>query len=178
MITLPNYIDVLEEKYPNLSVTITGDPTIYGNLVLVDPTQTLPDQQTLDADLHSLLQTRVWEAIKELRDYKTQNGGSHVGNYWYHSDQASRTQQIALVILGANIPSGLMWKTMSGQFVNMTPTLASQVFAGAVTLDQTAFGVAEQHRQAMLASADPANYDFTTGWPQTYDEAKAAGQTL
>jgi len=54
MIALPNYIDVLEEKYPNLSVTITGDASVYENLTLVDPTQTLPDQATLDADRHTL----------------------------------------------------------------------------------------------------------------------------
>jgi hypothetical protein len=93
-----------------------------------------------------------------------------VGTNWYHSDDTSRIQQIGLVMLGANMPNNIMWKTMLGDFVLMTPTLASQIFQAAMVSDMTIFTVAEQKRQAMLALSDPRNYSWDTGWPPIYGE--------
>lgn len=102
-----------------------------------------------------------WIAIKTIRDRKTQQGGYKVGTNWYHSDTFSRTQQLGLVLLGANLPNGLMWKTMQGTFVEMTQTLAQQVFAAAAAQDSAIFGYAE------YLKAHP-NLDINVGWPETY----------
>lgn len=118
-----------------------------------------------------LTQDQIWNLIKAERDRRTQNGGFQVGDYWFHSDQFSRTQQLGLVQLGEAIPAGLQWKTMSGEFVTMTPELARQVLEAAAAQEQRIFAVAEQHRMAMEASAEPWNYDYSSGWPLTYDEA-------
>jgi hypothetical protein len=115
--------------------------------------------------------TRAWNAIKAERDRRTEAGGYKVGDHWFHSDQKSRSQQLGLVLLGANIPAGLQWKTMSGDFVAMTQQLAGQILGAAAASDQAAFTVAETHKVAMMASADPAAYDFTGGWPQTFEES-------
>lgn len=109
-----------------------------------------------------------WEAIKAERDRRTENGGYKVGAKWFHSDQKSRSQQLGLVLLGAGIPAGLQWKTMDGSFVTMTATLAQQVLAAAAASDQAIFAAAEAHKAAMEASADPASYDFSGGWPATF----------
>lgn len=109
-----------------------------------------------------------WEQIKALRDAKTQRGGYKVGSDWFHSDTFSRTQQIGLTIMGANVPAGLMWKTMGGTFVPMTPTLAQQIFAAAGAQDAALFAHAEALKAQMEASADPAGFDITAGWPATY----------
>lgn len=109
-------------------------------------------------------------AIKTERDRRTENGGYKVGTKWFHSDQPSRSQQLGLVLLGANIPANLQWKTMDGSFVTMTQQLAGQVLAAAAASDQAIFATAEAHRQAMEASADPAAYDFSTGWPKVFGE--------
>jgi hypothetical protein len=111
----------------------------------------------------------MWEAIKAERDRRTQAGGYQVGGFWYHSDTFSRTQQMGLVMLGASMPAGVMWKTMSGEMVEMTPTLAQQVFAAAAASDIAIFSVAEAHRAAMLASAEPSMYDFSGGWPAVFE---------
>lgn len=95
---------------------------------------------------------------------------AEVGTKWFHSDQKSRSQQLGLVLLGASIPAGLQWKTMDGTFVTMTQTLAQQVLAAAAASDQAIFAAAEAHRQAMESSADPAAYDFSTGWPKVFGE--------
>lgn len=110
----------------------------------------------------------VWDRIKYERDCRTENGGFKVGTKWFHSDQKSRSQQLGLVLLGANIPANLQWKTMDGSFVTMTQQLAGQVLAYAAASDQAIFAAAETHKSAMEASADPASYDFSGGWPATF----------
>ncbi len=111
---------------------------------------------------------QVWERIKAKRDSLTENGGYKVGTKWFHSDQKSRSQQLGLVLLGANIPAGLQWKTMDGSFITMTQTLAQQILAAGAASDQAIFAAAETHKAAMEASADPASYDFSGGWPATF----------
>ncbi|OWW18404.1 DUF4376 domain-containing protein [Noviherbaspirillum denitrificans] len=109
----------------------------------------------------------VWERIKEERD-RRKVGGVRVGDKWFHSDDTSRIQQIGLVMMGANIPAGLQWKTMDGSFIAMTPALAAQIFQAVAAHDQAVFAKAEQHKAAMEAAANPATYDFSAGWPSIY----------
>jgi hypothetical protein len=106
--------------------------------------------------------------IKSERDRRIQICGYKVGNNWYHSDTFSRTQQMGLVMLGANIPAGTKWKTMDGSFVTMTQTLAGQIFAAAVAKDIATFAAAETHIAAVKASDTPNSYDFSQGWPEVY----------
>lgn len=111
-----------------------------------------------------------WGAIKAERDRRIQSGGYKVGAKWFHSDTFSRTQQMGLVMLGANIPPSTAWKTMDGSTIEMTQVLAGQIFAAAAASDISIFAAAEAHKSAMLASDDPAAYDFSTGWPAIYGE--------
>lgn len=128
--------------------------------------QPVPDQKpTLDES-----KVMAWSKIKSERDRRIQVGGYKVGTKWFHSDTFSRTQQMGLVMMGASIPANLQWKTMDGTFITMTQTLASQVFQAAAASDQAIFAVAETHRAAMEASADPASYDYSGGWPKVYGE--------
>lgn len=112
----------------------------------------------------------VWELIKAVRDQRTEQGGYKVGTKWFHSDQKSRSQQLGLVLLGANIPAGLQWKTMDGSFVSMTPALAQQILAACAASDAAIFAVGEAHKAALYAAADPSVYDYSTGWPKIYGE--------
>ena len=123
--------------------------------VLADPPKATPAQ--------------VWEGIKGERD-RRKAGGVKVGAKWFHSDDGSRIQQMGLVMMGASIPANLQWKTMDGSFITMTQALASQVVQTVAASDQAIFAVAEQHKTAMEASADPTSYDYTSGWPKIYGE--------
>lgn len=114
------------------------------------------------------VRTSMWTSIKSRRDAMTENGGYKVGDKWFHSDQKSRSQQLGLVLLGPNIQSGLKWKTMDGSFVTMTPQLAQQILTAAAVSDAAIFEIAEAHKVAMLASGDPAAYDFSGGWPAVF----------
>jgi hypothetical protein len=105
-----------------------------------------------------------WEDIKAERD-RRQVLGVRVGANLFHSDDKSRIQQLGLVMMGAGLPAGLQWKTMDGGFVTMTSTLAGQIFGATASSDQGIFAAAEVHNNAMRASANPADYDFSAGWP-------------
>jgi len=109
-------------------------------------------------------QADKWEEIKAERD-KRQLLPITVNGKQFHSDQSSRIQQLGLVFMGQNIPPNLQWKTIDDTFVTMTPTLALEIFATTASHDQAVFAAAEQHRLSMLASNDPINYDFSSGWP-------------
>lgn len=129
-----------------------------------------PTQEEIDAvDLNSLLRAAAWDRIKAERDRRTQQGGYLAAGKWFHSDTFSRSQQLGLVLLGNAIPPGTQWKTMDGSFVTMTPTLAQQIFAAAAASDIAIFAAAEAHKAALEASADPAAYDWSGGWPAQFD---------
>lgn len=119
------------------------------------------------------VQKSKWELVKSYRNILTQTGGYKVGTKWFHSDTFSRSQQLGLVMMGNNIPQGLMWKTMDGSFVEMTPTLAQQIFQAAAVQDSAIFAYAESLNTQVQQSNDIEfiqNLDIKQGWPETYVE--------
>ncbi len=124
---------------------------------------------------------RVWLAIKAKRD-AIKTGGGKVGTKWYHTDADSRIQHLGLKdqardIIAAGLPDStrlqklgqdLRWKTMDGSFIYLTAKHAFDIVAAVGDLDAMAFVAAETHRAAMEAAADPARYDFSAGWPETF----------
>lgn len=133
---------------------------VAGQGLVVDPSRVEPDNS------QSLAQARLKkiEEIKLFRDNRVQNGGYKVGEHWYHSDTFSRTQQMALVMYGANMPNGIMWKTMENGYLPMTPTLAMQIFGAAAMSDQINFTCAATHMANVLASNNPESYDYSANW--------------
>lgn len=133
------------------------------------------------APTHEALAAAAWAEIKIERD-RRKAGGVKVGTKWYHSDETSRTQYIGLLHMAdAAVAAGgtgsttlqyggqdIQWKTMDGTFIKMTVQRAKDVFNAVSGLDFAAFGAAEAHKAAMEASADPASYDFSAGWPATF----------
>lgn len=111
-------------------------------------------------------QDLVWKKI-QLHRNNLKSGGTKVDNKWFHSDVDSRIQQLGLVMMGANVPL-VQWKTLDGTFVPMTQTLANQIFTATATLDMNLFSVAETHRAAMMQVANPNEYDYSGGWPETF----------
>ncbi len=120
-------------------------------------------------------QNAAWERIKTERD-RRKYLGVKVGDHWFHSDDPSRIQQLALAMMGAAIPAGLQWKTLTTTpppvFVAMTPALASGIFQATAASDAAIFGAAEIHRVAMEASETPEAYDCTAGWPDSIEDAE------
>lgn len=110
----------------------------------------------------------IWEQIKSYRDNAVQNGGFFVSGKWFHSDTFSRSQHMALYVLGANIPTGIQWKTMDGTFIEMTQALAAGVFNAGVASDAALFGYAETLKSQVDASGTPDAVNIYAGWPATF----------
>jgi hypothetical protein len=145
---------------------------VYAHLLPVDCVE-ISDAEaaSIQAPTPDQVKSEKWESIKSERDRRKAGGVMvEVGadNKWFHSDDASRIQQIGLVMMGAGIPAGLQWKTMDGSFIAMNQTVAGAVFSAVAASDQAIFAVAETHRAAMESSTDPASYDYSTGWPKIY----------
>lgn len=118
------------------------------------------------------LRENVWTKIKALRDEKIANGGYEVEGKWYHSDTVSRSQQTGLYLMGENVPTGLMWKTMDGSFVEMTQEVAQKIFFAAARQDSALFNKAEALRQEVNSSETPWEIDVETGWPETFQDTQ------
>lgn len=119
-------------------------------------------------------QATAWEHIKAERD-RRKVLGVKVGAHWFHSDDSSRIQQLALMMMGAGIPPGLQWKTLTTTpppvFVTMTQALATGIFQATAASDAAIFAACEVHRLAMEASTTPASYNFSAGWPASIEDA-------
>ena len=168
---IKTYMEAIGGGFPTVQCSALGGGDVYEDIVWSagDP---LPTKAELDTWILANTKTYIWKLIQEERD-RRKFGGVQVGANWFHSDDTSRIQFLGLLMYGANMPNNIMWKTMSGSFVQMTPTLAQQIFGTIAAKDTVIFTVAETHRAQMNASAEPTSYNYLTGspsWPLIYGE--------
>ena len=151
---------------PALQKLVPVAPRIEGGTVYTVAVEPL-SQAELDGRLASARQAAA-DRVRALRDRKMQEGGYQRNGKWFHSDLASRIQQLGLNMVGQGIPPNTRWKTMDGSFVTMTPNVAQGIFAAAMQQDLALFERGEQLIAAIDASSDPESIDITTGWPATF----------
>jgi hypothetical protein len=161
---------VLKQKQPGPGPGLVEVPdnavceqvTADGGLTFADPVRPLAERKAA-----------AWERIKAERD-RRKVLGVKVGAHWFHSDDSSRIQQMALMLMGAGIPPGLQWKTLTTTpppvFVTMTQALAAGIFQATAASDAAIFQACEVHRVAMEASATPEAYDFNGNWPASIED--------
>lgn len=106
--------------------------------------------------------------IKAERDRRMQQGGYLVNQHWFHSDPNSRSQQLGLALMGTSLPPGIKWKTMAGDYVEITPDLAAAIVSAAVASDVAIFSHATHLIGVVSEATDITTVDITTGWPQCY----------
>jgi hypothetical protein len=115
----------------------------------------------------SVIQAEQWERIMALRDKKVA-GGIKVNNMWFHTDTDSLIRYLALHAAGSNLPSNMQWKTMTGDFVTLTPSLVNDIYNASIIANNNIFRYAEQLKLQLMSSVNPASFDITQGWPETY----------
>ena len=108
--------------------------------------------------------------IKAERDRRKFNG-VHVSGKWIHTDNYSRLQWVAMVIMAANVPV-VDWTTMDGSTVPTSQALAGQVFLAVAQLDVDLHDYAKSLIVQIEASNEPQSVDIATGWPATFGEAQ------
>jgi len=125
------------------------------------------------ADPPKATAAEVWERIKSERARRRFDGGVKVGENWFLSTQQAAGEYTALILVGSALPPGAVlrpaWRTMSqGVTVDMTAALAAQILGSGFQAIAAIDDAARAHRAAMEASADPAAYDYSTGWPAVF----------
>jgi hypothetical protein len=168
----PADILATDQAMPSSSHTWTGSEWV------IDPSKT-------SIQMHKAKDEK-WQLIESERDRRTKAGGYPVGALWFHSDGFSLTQQQGMVLAammvqaaGGDLSAPLLadpWRTLTKPGlpevrVPMTGTLALQLLPAAMEQQAAIYAAADAHKAALELSADPANYDFSTGWPADYTEA-------
>jgi hypothetical protein len=156
----------------------TGSVTFVSSTMEEDPSEII--QLHIDNAIDRV-RNNIWEKIKTKRDdIKTK--GVLVAGKWFQTDADSRIQFLGLKdsardavtaggelaevvqVLGQNV----VWKTFDNTYLPITGEIAYSIVQAIKELDAKTFGVAEQHRLAILASDIPESYDFSIGWPASY----------
>lgn len=177
--------DIVGYKFINSQIEYHQRPTRYHRWTGIDWVH--------DSTLVTTAKEEMWEKIKLYRDTHKYKGVKITVNsvdYWIHSDEVSRIQHLGLLGVAIlhvfktffgvtqfeSFPEDLYWKTLGSNnlgepvFVLMTWVVALQIFAADMKLEAACFGKAEYHRMMLLASSDPYNYDYTTGWPAVFGD--------
>ena len=134
------------------------------------------------ADLESA-KSAMWDKIQIERTrrkecaFPVDFGGK---TYYFHGDAESRGQQSGLMagvnlLLATGKPlttvlTTVPWVTKGGTNVTMTGELALTIFQTQMRREGEFFSVARAHKEAMEASAEPWNYNYSAGWPKIYGE--------
>lgn len=126
--------------------------------------------ETIPLDSPNQAKADAWEKIKIKRDSLRFNGGVKVGDNWFLSSQSAAIEYNSILNLGVSNSTVIRpnWRTMNGAAVSMTPALAKQIIAAGFQQAAAIDDAAQAHKTAMESSLDPAAYDFTGGWPETF----------
>ncbi|HDR1239104.1 DUF4376 domain-containing protein [Pasteurella multocida] len=132
------------------------------------------DQWVLDeekqAQLLAIQQTEMWEKIKKKR-YENGLGGVYIARVgkWFQTGEEEKTKYLGLDKVIDSLGE-INWKCYDNSFIKMNRTLLNEIFLQMVVTENADHINAEKHRAEMLKSADPLNYDFSTGWSANYEK--------
>lgn len=137
------------------------------------------------ADVRTAAIDEKWEAIKAFRDNRLLTGGYPAGGHWYYSDLIARSQHLANaraadIVKAASgdmnatmLISGItprVVKSMDNGYMPITANIAHAIMTGAEMHEASTYASGIAHKIALDGSSDPANYDFTIGWPAVFGE--------
>lgn len=125
-----------------------------------------------------------WEEIKTFRDTRLDTGGYQASGHWYNSDVRAKGEQSVLAGRADRIQAAdgdmsaqyiiggehVLWKTMDNGYVPMTANLALAIRDAAEAMTVKTYKAAATHQYFLNLSTDPANYDFSAGWPAIFGE--------
>lgn len=111
----------------------------------------------------------VWKKIQEVRD-NHQATGVFVEqlNKWFHTDpsQIMNYLQQSLFVNTENWQE--QWKTMDNSYVTLDKEKFWEVVSAVYKKGKHDFFNAEKHRLALMQQNNPFDYDYSTGWQDSY----------
>lgn len=178
------YDSAINSKIPDEALEV-GDELFFQTINETDGVWSLVDgnivKLPLPAPDPAVVKASQWELIKAKRE-QVKAGGVKVGTKWFHSDIESRVQHLGLKDKARDLlaaggamtdrlqvgGSDIQWKTQNGTLIYITAQIAFDIVAAVGVLDALAHYNAEVHKATMEASAEPAAYEFSGGWPAVY----------
>lgn len=159
-----DFIAITHEDYQTYVQSVNQEPIYQSGKII-----SLNNQISAD-EIKQTNQELVWSAIKDKRHNNTR-GGVYISSIdkWFHTDESSRIQYLALITL-PSLPDNLQWKTMDNSFIVLTRPLLTELTSAMLLKEQQDFMNAEQHKQRMMQADNPLDYDYSTGWSETYQE--------
>lgn len=165
---------------------VTRDPSsgkvngVYNSPLVAESGQILTDPAPLPEDHPDIIDfigspaDKVWDRIKAERDRRRFYGGVKVGQYWFRSNETAIQEYTSIIIAGNGAPATTVivkdWRTLCGNTVDMTIGLAKDIMKAGVQKVALNDIAARAHKEKLYASKDPENYDFSSGWPECYEE--------
>ena len=153
-----------------------------GKSILITELDTLPDAATIlndylvrDGRIVAITREEMiahkWEELKAYRTRKVYDGCYLKSiDKWIQTD-ADTQMQISclhqLMLAGAN-PGTIQWKMYDNTLHNMTDSLIAEVFTSILFHVQAIFTAAEYARMRLEVADDILNFDYKTGFPETY----------
>ncbi|HDR1823499.1 DUF4376 domain-containing protein [Pasteurella multocida] len=115
-------------------------------------------------------QDEMWEKIKKKR-YENGLGGVYIARVgkWFQTGEEEKTKYLGLDKVIDSLGE-IDWKCYDNSFIKMNRTLLNEIFLQMVVDENADHINAEKHRAEMMKSAEPLNYDFSTGWSANYEE--------
>jgi len=167
------YTDVLFEFFPNSNWGINGDSTVYANIEWID-NNPIP-QEALD-DL--IPQTTKDAACNQINDFRTNwigGGFNYTGALFDTSatSMAAMTATMLTVTSGAALSPTFGWRDDINVFHPMTNVDFLAFYNAVTTWYNTVYSYSWAQKANVQACADALSanaYDFTQGWPRSWDD--------
>lgn len=112
------------------------------------------------------IRTEKKNQVEELRDSLYEQGVK-VGGFWFQTSLWSKISYLGIAAMGKDYPG---WKTMSGDVVTITATLAGQIMTAIGTQTALIHTNCENHKAVIDKADDLYNYEIYTGWPEVFEE--------
>lgn len=141
------------------------DGTWVRTWVIEDFTPTEIDAEKAIARQQKILEIEAYrDQLVDTGGYKITVGGQ---TYWIASDQKSKVRQLGLTMMGANVPAKA-WRALDGRTVTLNQAVVQAIFNAAAAQELAIDDAGEVHKAAVMAATEPADYDFSAGWPETF----------
>ena len=164
---MKNYIQLLSTYYPDAKASISGDPSIYANIVWL----TTPiSQSELDTQYLVYLKKFQHNVINVYREEKISAGYTDSNSITW-STTPTDIQNInaicTLIALGV-VTTDQIWRDANNVNHTMTTTDLITLAGGLSTFVAANYSTSWTHKaniDALTTEADILAYDYTTSWP-------------
>ena len=134
------------------------DRPVLSNGIIVEQPYTLDE-----------LRAAKWDEVKQHRD-KVTSGGVLVDGTWFQSDSGSVEKYKLYSTLADKDFQGVEWFALDDKVLPLSKPLVLRVLQRIAVNEAKNFGNAKKHKEAILKSENPSEYDYSSGWTMCFED--------